>query len=222
MNYQKHYDLLIGRARNRVLSEGYIERHHIVPKCMGGANSVENLVALTPEEHFVAHVLLVKIHPEHDGLICAVNKMCRGLKGRRKRKLYGWLKRRFSEAQSRRQTGSGNSQFGTRWINDGVKSSKLKNDTPLPLGYFEGRVSKSYKVFCRDCGGVTVSDERCRAIYCNDCRKNHFCTDHSFILNHHYMKHRTEEQEAKRRSKISETMTRKRAPVANIGKAGAL
>lgn len=64
MNYSKHYDNLISRAKARVL-DGYKERHHVVPKCMGGDNSPKNLVDLTPEEHFLAHQLLVRMHPEN-------------------------------------------------------------------------------------------------------------------------------------------------------------
>ena len=63
MNYRRHYDRLIERARNRVLS-GYVERHHVLPRCMGGGNESSNLVQLTAEEHYVAHQLLHKMHPD--------------------------------------------------------------------------------------------------------------------------------------------------------------
>ena len=71
MNYQKHYDNLIGAAKARqqlksknVLKQelGYIEFHHIVPRSLGGSNDKTNLVALTAKEHFVAHHLLWKIY----------------------------------------------------------------------------------------------------------------------------------------------------------------
>ena len=35
MNYAAHYERLVKRARSRSLV-GYRERHHVVPKCMGG------------------------------------------------------------------------------------------------------------------------------------------------------------------------------------------
>ena len=65
MNYKKIYDSLIERGKNRNLNE-YGEKHHIVPKCLGGSNKKENLVKLTPEEHYVAHQLLVKIYPNNN------------------------------------------------------------------------------------------------------------------------------------------------------------
>lgn len=61
MDYQKIYNQIVNRARSRKL-EGYVERHHILPKSMGGSNAKENLVDLTAREHFICHVLLAKIH----------------------------------------------------------------------------------------------------------------------------------------------------------------
>jgi len=37
---------------------GYVERHHILPRCLNGDDSSENLVFLTAKEHFIAHYLL--------------------------------------------------------------------------------------------------------------------------------------------------------------------
>lgn len=43
------------------LEEGYAEKHHVIPKSMGGTNGKENLVRLTAKQHFVAHKLLTKM-----------------------------------------------------------------------------------------------------------------------------------------------------------------
>ena len=91
MNYLKIYDDLIERARNRVL-DGYNEKHHILPKCIGGDDSFENIVELLPEEHYLAHQLLVKIHPSVNSLIYAANMMTVGRGGNKR---YSWLKRRW-------------------------------------------------------------------------------------------------------------------------------
>ena len=40
---------------------GYIEMHHIIPRSLGGNNSIENLVTLTAREHFICHWLLTKM-----------------------------------------------------------------------------------------------------------------------------------------------------------------
>ena len=62
MNYEHHYNLLIERDFARSIS-GYSENHHIIPKCMGGSDDESNLVKLTAEEHYIAHLLLVKMYP---------------------------------------------------------------------------------------------------------------------------------------------------------------
>ena len=96
MNYAAHYKRLIDRARGRVL-ENYRERHHVIPRCMGGGNEPENIVELTAEEHYVAHQLLVKMHANVKGLAIAAIRMARQCTGN---KAYGWLRRRHSVIQS--------------------------------------------------------------------------------------------------------------------------
>ena len=97
MNYQKIYNNIVGRGQNRIL-EGYSEKHHIVPKCMGGTDEVTNLVSLTPEEHYLCHLLLVKIHPKNIRLVKAAMFMVSSNNNvKRNNKAYGWLKRQYSE-----------------------------------------------------------------------------------------------------------------------------
>ena len=63
MNYSKQYELLIkNRVDNPIVNGEYTEKHHILPKSMGGSNGKHNIVSLTAREHFVAHKLLYKIH----------------------------------------------------------------------------------------------------------------------------------------------------------------
>jgi hypothetical protein len=136
VNYQKHYDLLIERGLNRSIT-AYTERHHIIPKCLGGKDA-GNIVRLTPEEHYVAHQLLVKLHPNEPKLVYAARKMCHG---RKSNKWYGWLRRKYAEAVSRRVvsqetrakfsalwSGSGNPMFG-KPSPRGRLGKKASNDT---------------------------------------------------------------------------------------------
>ena len=55
--------------------EEYHERHHIVPRCMGGTDGKDNLIDLFAREHFIAHRLLVLENPDNDKLIYAWNCM---------------------------------------------------------------------------------------------------------------------------------------------------
>ena len=58
--YTRWYYNIIQRAQTRTIS-GYTERHHIIPKSLGGSNDKANLVDLTAREHFVCHWLLPKM-----------------------------------------------------------------------------------------------------------------------------------------------------------------
>ena len=154
MDYKKHYNTLIVRAGKRCLEE-YTENHHIIPKCIGGSNDQSNLVRLTPEEHYVAHQLLVKMYPNNPGLVRAAAMM--NVK-RTNNKLYGWIRRRLSDVISADQSGSGNSQYGTKWITDGINSKKIDKPLSIPKGWYLGRVSKNRYVpkfynisVCREC-----------------------------------------------------------------------
>jgi hypothetical protein len=106
MNYQKHYDLLMTRAKGRNIGS-YTEKHHIIPKCMGGTNDPSNIVSLTPEEHYVAHQLLTKIYPKNHSLKKAAWIMCvKSSNQKRNNKIYGWVKR------NARPKGETNGMFG--------------------------------------------------------------------------------------------------------------
>lgn len=97
MNYKKHYEKLISKARNRsILKSEYSEVHHIIPKCMGGDDSKDNLISLFPEEHLVAHLLLVKIYPDNQKLIYAANMMTNFHSIDNKK--YAWVRKQISNS----------------------------------------------------------------------------------------------------------------------------
>lgn len=76
MDWAAHYDALVSRARVRQI-DGYSEKHHIIPRCMGGSNAKSNIVRLTAREHFIAHKLLVRMNPDVRGLWLALVAMGR-------------------------------------------------------------------------------------------------------------------------------------------------
>jgi hypothetical protein len=57
--WKRTYFRLIERCKDRTLNE-YTEKHHILPRSLGGGNDDDNLVKLTPREHYIAHLLLPK------------------------------------------------------------------------------------------------------------------------------------------------------------------
>ena len=96
MNYRRIHDLLIARATDRA-PMGYCERHHIIPKCLGGPNAELNLVDLTAREHYVVHQLLVKLHPDNRNLAHAAVRMAKQCTVAR---AYEWLRKRHAAAAS--------------------------------------------------------------------------------------------------------------------------
>lgn len=61
MNYEKIYHQIIETSKSRTEKPLIVERHHIVPKSLGGSNEPSNIVSVTPREHFLLHKLLVKM-----------------------------------------------------------------------------------------------------------------------------------------------------------------
>ena len=58
--YCRLYYTIIERALSRTNS-GYTEKHHIIPKSLGGTNDSSNLVHLTAKEHYICHMLLIRM-----------------------------------------------------------------------------------------------------------------------------------------------------------------
>jgi hypothetical protein len=110
MDYKRIHDLIIERAKNRHL-EGYSEKHHILPACLGGTNDKSNLVKLTAKEHFIVHKLLCMIYPHESKLQYAVWAFCNWKSTGQKRNYhigsreYEKLRKEFSITHSNRLLG---------------------------------------------------------------------------------------------------------------------
>src|SRR6056297_620137 len=58
--YTKWYFDLIENCHNQNI-KGYKEKHHIIPRSIGGSDGKDNLVDMTARQHFIAHLLLSKM-----------------------------------------------------------------------------------------------------------------------------------------------------------------
>lgn len=74
MNYQRIYESIISNAKTKTYYE-YSEKHHIIPRCLGGNNNPDNIISLSYREHFLCHWLLCKIYPENKKLKAAFGAM---------------------------------------------------------------------------------------------------------------------------------------------------
>jgi hypothetical protein len=181
MNYQKHYTLLMDRAPKlswlgekrqapswKKRDGEYREGHRILAGCMGGKYTSNNVAYLTPEEHYVAHQLLVKIYPDNHKMVFALKRMLD--KGpwqeRRTNKRFGWVRRKLSETFSIQNKGkhfSPHTEFkkgqhpinefkvgqksitkGLRFANNGKENILHDPNTLLPKGFQYGMLKSGY------------------------------------------------------------------------------
>ena len=101
--YKSWYNSIIQKAKNRTIST-YKEKHHILPRCLGGKDNQENLVELTAREHFIIHMLLCKFttgQAKHK-MLYSFNAMSTMRYGKRKYKLHsrtaGVLRKEFYQS----------------------------------------------------------------------------------------------------------------------------
>lgn len=108
--YQNIHDAIVDRARTR--SSPYPkERHHIKPRSLGGDNSPGNLVDLTPREHFLIHLILLRLTKGVDRSKMA-RAMWRLIKRAPTARLYEVAIRLCSQASK----GEMNPAFGHNWF----------------------------------------------------------------------------------------------------------
>lgn len=185
MNYLAIYHNII---KNRISSpfDGYTERHHIVPKSLGGSDDPSNIVLLTAREHFLCHWLLVKIYKADTDklfkMVKAFAMMCLSKNGLQDRKINSRTFEKYrlllSQAQQKNQSGENNSQFGTKWVfNPELKQSKKISRFADPeSGWFEGRkisfeapvIVPKRDILCGVCNAKLVSTRNSHAI-CKSC-----------------------------------------------------
>ena len=117
--YEKWYKDITNRGQSRITNER-TESHHIIPKCLGGADDKSNLTNVTLREHFICHWLLTKIHygKERHQLLKALwmmkaeNQNQTRYKTKITSRVYATLKEEYIKLQSIKVTGKGNGFYG--------------------------------------------------------------------------------------------------------------
>ena len=155
MNYEKIYDSLIQKRRlnkiDRTAENKNVEYHHIIPISCGGINDEGdaahnnenyNIVGLTLDEHFFAHLLLQRIYKDKYGvnhkyykcMIKAVQMMIDYTKyGKKPSKFYKTLK------LAAFKSGSTITTAGRMWVTNGKEDIFLKPNQSIPDGFRRGR-----------------------------------------------------------------------------------
>lgn len=84
MNYGKLYKNFCKKIKslNRKNIDGQFTEHHIVFRSMGGTESAENKILLTPREHYIAHrIFAKKYQKQHPEIYYLLNGFANGMKG---------------------------------------------------------------------------------------------------------------------------------------------
>ena len=128
MDYKFVYNCIISKAKNRTELSEYYEKHHILPKSLGGSNDETNLVKLTAREHFICHWLLVKMYEkgsvERKKMLFAFWRMKSNPDDNGKRyinsRAYETFRMEFAQTVGdltrSSQLGKLNSQYGKKWF----------------------------------------------------------------------------------------------------------
>jgi hypothetical protein len=108
--YLNWYQAIISKASQRQLS-GYVEKHHILPRSLGGNDSLVNIVSLSAREHFICHLLLSKITTgyQRELMKFALGKFIQCAPGQ-ERTFTSWEYKKIREAISQARTGKKHSE----------------------------------------------------------------------------------------------------------------
>jgi len=177
MNYKRIYDNIVANRKNNRYN-GYTERHHIIPKSLGGSDALENLVNLSAKEHFICHLLLTKIYEknsnEYHKMIFAFLMMLTKSNNQNRyitSKKYETLKVVRAD-YLKTLVGEKTSQHNTMWICNRLENTnkKIKITDAIPKGWEKGRLLKTNRK-CKYCGTVIlkkISVKRNSVSYCSD------------------------------------------------------
>jgi hypothetical protein len=140
--YTCWYYNIIQRAKTRNLPpEIYVERHHIIPRSLGGTNEDDNLVVLTAREHFVCHLLLTRMTTGQSRckMISAVFYLTGGHSFRQNRvkhsSMYERLKKEQALNASKQHKGSRRPPRSLE-AKQNYSRSKTGSNNPNSIGYF--------------------------------------------------------------------------------------
>ena len=158
--YYTWYMAIINRAKSRDSINGYIEKHHIIPKSLGGHNRKENLVNLSAREHFICHWLLTKcvsVHVEKTkyALWLMINVQNEHQEHRYKinSRTYQLLKEKLSETFSKQQSGRIVSEETKRKISETRKRKIAEGSLKV------NENKEKYKLIAEKKKGKKLTDE---------------------------------------------------------------
>jgi hypothetical protein len=151
--YATYYKNIVSsiQKQNRIKQNGCgYDRHHIIPKSLGGSNTKLNLVLVTAREHFILHLLLVRIVQDSDvyRMINAIRRFTKKVSNSREFDLLRTTISRYS-------MGHLNPSYGRKWVYntltkeilyvterefETMDKSKFQKGLPHQRGGFKNRI----------------------------------------------------------------------------------
>lgn len=133
------------KLRKSNINYKYYEKHHIIPKCLGGTNDDNNLVLLTAKEHYICHKLLIDIYPNNRKLVIALMRMSGNKKYNVSAKEYACARENFSRTPMSEET-----KEKLRKAITGVKHPQWRNElkSKYQLGIKHKKYSEQGKKNC--------------------------------------------------------------------------
>jgi hypothetical protein len=190
MDYHRIYYELISYRQDNILTSGYKEVHHILPRSLGGTNEQSNLVALTGREHYIAHLLLARFNQCSQTSYSLWMMQMKNSKDSsrpciKNSRMYEWARKEFAKYISKHnsitQQGKLNSQYGKIWISniELKETTRIDNILLIPDGWVKGRnawnkvIAKrqfidiaSFNKICKTCG-ENISYKKRKHLYCS-------------------------------------------------------
>ena len=148
MTYQEFINNILQNRGRFACGEEYHERHHIVPRCMGGDNDKENLIDLYAKEHFEAHRILALENPDNKDLQFAL--WCMAYLPGKKKQRQNVTGEEYEEARKnyiQNSRGEKNPNFGNHLSEEAKKSigDKNKNHAQTNLWRWGRKLSEETK-----------------------------------------------------------------------------
>lgn len=151
MNYKEIYDNIVWKAKSenrKKCDDIYYERHHIKPRSLFKEleNDENNIVLLTPKEHFICHMLLERIY-NCKQMKFAIWRMCNDDTYKVSSRYYEYVRNKVAIESSKLNKGKKLNEEHRRKISLGLSGRTHSEET-------KRKMSKSY-----DPSKHTVSDE---------------------------------------------------------------
>lgn len=152
--YYYWYYRIIEKSKSRDILED-TEKHHIIPRSLGGSNSLDNISNLTCREHFICHILLTKFTSglAQEKMIFAANMMSNFRKYNSKS--YASLKQKHRKMLKEKFSGKNHPLYGKKQSEQTIQK-RLANTNRELLKSQLGKKGKDHPAY----GNVMSKESR--------------------------------------------------------------